>query len=111
MTEQDIEKKLIFVESLFEKNGAIQEDINEKNREKYGQRRTFFYEGKYYRVDFLKFDEDTQPYMSISCTDEEKFAKIGLMEDVEALSFDMTDEELDTQVRRVFGIEPYPEEN
>ena len=109
MTELDIEKKLIFVESLFEKNGAMPLDINEKNREKYSRRRIFKYCDKFYRVDVARFDEDSRPYMVISCTDEDKFAQVGLMDDIEALDFDVTDEELETQVRRAFGIEPYPE--
>ena len=110
MREQDIENKLLFVESLFEKNGAIPQDINEKNREKFGQRQTFKYGDSYYRIESLSFEEPGEPYMVISCTDDEKCAQIGLMEDVEALTFDMTDEELERQVRCAFGIESYPDE-
>ena len=109
MTEQDIEKKLLFVESLFEKIGAKPLDINEKNREKYSQRSIFRYGDRFYRVDVARFDEDSSPYMVLSCTDEDKYAQVGLMDDIEALTFDMADEELEIQVRRVFGIEPYPE--
>ena len=47
MTEEAIEKRLIFMESLFEKNGATPLEINEKNREKYGQRRAFKYGDKF----------------------------------------------------------------
>ena len=110
MTEQEIENKLLFMESLFEKSGAIAQDINEKNREKFGQRQTYKYGDSYYRIEALNFEESGEPYMVISCTDDEKCAQIGLMEDVEALTFDMTDEELEWQVRCVFGIESYPEE-
>ena len=94
MTEEGIEKKLSFVESLFEKNGATPLDINEKNREKFGQRRTFKFGDNFYRVEALKFDEDEHPYMVISCTDDENYARIGIMDDVEALSFDMSEEDL-----------------
>ncbi len=111
MTEDGIEKKLIFMESLFEKNGAVPLDINEKNREKFGLRRTFKYGDKFYRVDEAKFDGDSHEYMVISCTDNEKFAQIGVMDDIDALSVDLTDEELDRQVRLAFGLETDSENN
>jgi len=105
MTEGEIEKKLIFMETLFVKNGAAPLDINEKNREKFGQRRTFKFGDKYFRVDEAKFEEDNRAYMVISCTDDEKYAQIGVMDDIDALSFDMTDEELDRRVRLAFDLE------
>lgn len=106
MTEDEIEKMLVLVELLFEKNGAVPLDINEKNREKFGFRRTFKYGDKFYRVDQAKFEEDNRPYMVISCTDNEKYAQIGVMDDIDALGFDMSEEVLDRQVRIAFGLEP-----
>ena len=105
-----LEKRLEYVESVFEKYGAKPLDINEKNREKFDQRRAFLYEGNYYRTGILEFDEGDIPYIVISCIDDEKFANVGVMEDVDAFSASLSDEEMEKQVRYAFGIEPYPEE-
>jgi hypothetical protein len=110
MTEEMMEEKMRFVESVFEKYGAEPLDINEKNREKFEQRRIFKYKDSYFRVDHLKFEEDDKPYLVLGCTDDEKFAGVGLLEDIDAFSFDLTDEELEQEVRYAFGIDPYPED-
>ena len=46
----------------------------------------------------------------LSSTDEKKYADIGLLEDIDAFSAGMSDEQLEKQVRYVLGIEPYPED-
>lgn len=105
-----IEQRLEFVESLFAKYGAEPLDIDEKNREKFGQRRLYKYDGSYYRVDQMKFDEDEKPFIILSCTDDEKYADIGLLEDIDAFDFGDSDEKLEKGIRYAFGIEPYPED-
>ncbi len=108
-SKEEMEEKMSFVESLFVKYGAAALDINAKNREKFGQRGIYMYRGMYYRVDSLKFEEDQDPYIVISCTDEDKYADVGLMEDVNAFGFDLSEEELEKEVRYALEIEPYPE--
>ena len=94
-------------EALFEKYGAEPLDINQRNREMFGQRRTYMYGGNYYRVDHAVFDG--VPFMIFHSIDDPRYAAVGVMEDVEALPLTLTDEELDKEVRYLFGLEPYPE--
>ncbi|WP_029231658.1 hypothetical protein [Butyrivibrio sp. VCB2006] len=110
LTPEYLEQRLLYVESIFEKYGAKPLDINAKNRAKFDQRRAFLYEGNYYRTGLMEFDEGTIPYIVISCIDDEKFADVGAMEDIDAFSAVLSDEEIEKQVRYAFGIEPYPEE-
>ncbi len=104
-SEDFLEDKMKYVESVLEKYGAKPLGINKKNRDKFGQRITYLYNNSYYRVDFLKFEEDEKPYMVISCTDEKKYADIGIMEDVEAFPFELTDEEFEKEVRYALEID------
>lgn len=107
---KSIEKRLDYVESIFEKYGAKALDINEKNRYKFGDRRAFLYDGNYYRTGTMEFEDQDEPYIVISCIDNEKFANVGVMEDIDAFSSKLSDEDIEKQVRYAFGIEPYPEE-
>ena len=109
-TQDELEKRMDFVESMFVKYGAEPLEINEKHREKFGQRRLYKYEGSYYRVDQMKFDEDDKPFIILSCTDDKKYADIGLLEDIDAFDFGDSDEKLEKGIRYAFGIEPYPED-
>ncbi len=99
-SEEIIENKLKFVESVFEKCGARPLDINTKNREKYGQRVIYLYKNSYYRTDHLKFDDDERNYIVISCTNEEKLANLGLLDDIEAFPFDIEEDELEKEIRK-----------
>jgi hypothetical protein len=110
VSQEEIEKKLQYVEAMFEKYGAKPLEINEKNREEFDERRAFLYEGNYYRTGTLEFEEHDGPFIVISCIDSEKFAGIGLMEDVDAFAPTLTEPEIEKQVRYALGIEPYPEE-
>ena len=105
-----VEQRLEFVEALFTKYGAEPLDIDESNREKFGQRRLFKYNDSFYRVDEMKFEEDDKPFIILSCTDDEKYANIGLLEDIDALDFGDSDEKLEKAIRYAFGIEPYPDD-
>lgn len=106
----EIEKKLDIIEHLFEKYGAMPLEINKKNREKFGERRIFFFHDNYYRVGRLVAEDQGDKYMVISCIDNEKYADIGMLEDVEAIPFSADEAELEKQVRYIFGIEPYPKD-
>ncbi len=99
-SEEIIENKLKFVESVFEKCGAKPLDINSKNREKYGQRVIYLYKNSYYRTDYLKFEDDERDYIVISCTSDEKFADLGLLDDIEALPFELAENELEKEIRK-----------
>ncbi len=102
---EEMEQKLAFVESLFIKYGATPAKMSDKNRKKFGRRETFMYKGMYYRVDSLTFHEGEAPFIVISCTDEDKFAGVGLMEDVGAFGFDLGEEEIEKEVRFALDVE------
>ena len=100
MTEEQralAEERMDYVERCFERIGAVPQDINRKNREMLGQRQEYLYNGSYYRVDVAEFDG--VPFLIIDRIDDEKFAAVGIMEDVEALPLTLSDAELEAAVR------------
>ncbi len=109
-TRDELEKRMDFVESMFVKYGAQPLEINEKQREKFGQRRIYKHEDSYYRVDHMQFQDDETPFIVISCTDDEKYASVGMLDDIDAIEADCTDEEIGKSVRYALGVEPYPED-
>lgn len=102
------DKKLEFMESVFEKYGAkpVSEDMTRGE----GERRMFLYNGDYFRVGKLPTNENDETYMVISSIDNEKYAKVGLLEDIEAVPFSTADADLEKLGRYILGIEPYPED-
>ena len=107
ISEEEMETQMARVEALFVKYGAEPLDINQRNRERFGQRQTFLYKGDYFRVDQAKFDNI--PFILIDCIDDPSYAAVGVMEDVDALPVNLSDEQLDKEVRCTLGIEPYPD--
>jgi hypothetical protein len=99
-TEEYIEQRMQFAESIFMSLGAECLEINEKNREKFGQRKIYKYNSKYYRVGRLEFEEeDEKPFIVLSCTDNEKYAEIGLLEDVDAFEADLSDKSVESKIK------------
>lgn len=96
------------VEEFFAKYGAVPQEINRRNRELFGLRRAFLYNGNYYRVDHAEFDDI--PFLVIDCIDDPSYAAVGVMEDVEAIPVTLTDEQLEKEVRYALEIEPYPDD-
>ena len=45
----------------------------------------------------------------LSCIDKRKYAELGLLEDMDVLAADSSDEQLEKSVRYALGVEPYPE--
>lgn len=105
-TEEFIEEKMQFVESLFERFGATALEINEKNRSKFGQRKIYKCEEKFYRTGRLEIEEeDEKPFIVVSCTDNEDYAKVGLLDDVDAFEADLSDEAIESKIKDLFEIE------
>ena len=107
---ETIEKQLELVESYFVKYGCTALDINEKNREKFDQRRTYLREGCFYRADTAEFDNSGTTWIVISCTDDEKCASVGVMDDIGAFEADMPTESIEQEVKYALGIDEYPED-
>ena len=110
MSEIKLSERMEYVESLFEKYGAAPLDINEKNRAKHGERAIFKRFDMYYRTGCMAFEDTGELFLVISCTDEEMYAGVGVMEDVAAFRPDESDEKIEKEVRYALGIEPYPED-
>ena len=100
---ESLEMQMRRAESALEKYGAVPTDINRRNREALGQRQTYQHGNTYYRVDQAVFDGKS--FVIISCIDIEKYAKIGLMEDVEAIPAEASEAEIRRAVRRVMSLE------
>ena len=106
-TESDFEKKLDYVESLLAEYGAERTELNKRNRERFGQRPTYLFNGEYYRVDHIFFAD--KPYIVIEWADEEKLADLGVLEDAEPFPYDLPDSKIRREVCFALDLEPYPE--
>lgn len=91
------EEKLRFAESVLESCGAVPTDLNARNRELLGQRITYRYGALFYRIDQAVFDGKS--FLILNCADSERFAGIGLMEDVEAIDPDLSDDGIAAVIR------------
>ncbi len=93
------------LEALFRRFGAVPTELDPENREFYGV--IYAYGGAYYRAGTAAFDG--RDFLVISCIDKQKFAALGLLEDIDVLPADCSEERLEKAVRYAFGLEPYPE--
>ena len=96
--------KRAFLEELFRRYGAEPTELDPENREIYGT--IYAYGGAYYQAGTASFDG--RDFLVISCIDKEKFAALGLLEDIDVLPADSGEERLEKAVRYALGVEPYP---
>ncbi|HAF26652.1 MAG TPA: hypothetical protein DCG85_04975 [Lachnospiraceae bacterium] len=102
------EEKLILLEEFFEKYNAVRRpDLNTTFKEEIGLRDTFELSGEYYRADIVEIDG--VEYITIGGTDDEKYANVGVTDDLAIFPISYPDEKIEKEVRFLFGIEPYPE--
>ena len=93
--EQTLEKNIERFEQALEVCGAKKRgDLDEKNIDKYNLRSIYEYNGNYYRIGTLSFEEEKDPYIVVNAIDSEKFAKIGVMEEIEAYPYDMPEDRI-----------------
>ncbi|MCR4604628.1 MAG: hypothetical protein K5639_01375 [Eubacterium sp.] len=88
----------LFEESMVAHGAKLMEEFDEENRDKFELRPIYEYKGNYFRMGFLVFDEGEDPYIIVNAIDNEKFAKIGIMEEIEAYPYDMTAERINEVV-------------
>ena len=100
-TEAFLEQQMQCAERMLEKHGAAAQEINQ-NRERLGQRATYLYRDVYYRIDHAEFNDEE--FLIISCVDIQKYASIGLMEDVDALPADADEGQIEAFVLRALGL-------
>ena len=91
------------LEAIFEKYGAVQTELDQFS----GEGKVYAMDDSYYRAGTAIFEG--KEFLLISCIDQEKYAALGIMEDIDVLPIDTPEERLDKAVRYAFGIEPYPE--
>ncbi len=103
INEGTIGKKLEFLEDVFLRLGAVETNIVCQGDE--SGRKVFLKGEKYYKAGTLKFPDSEELYLVISCTDQEKYASLGIMDDVDAFPPNLTEYELEEKVRFAFGID------
>lgn len=96
------------LESLFVRYGAVPTELNSRNRALLGERQIYARNGRYYRAGIAVFEGSS--FLIISTTDNEKFASVGIMEDIDALPLDLDQDRMEKAVRYALGVEPYPEQ-
>jgi hypothetical protein len=104
--EHFMEMKMKFVEAMMLKYGA--KPYFTKRQLKLRMRATFIYNDTYYRVGDGKFDG--KDYIIISAIASQDYADVGLMEEVAAFPWDLSEELLEKEVRYIFELEEYPED-
>ena len=97
MDQQELEQKMQYAERVLEELGAVPQDINQKNRKVLDQRVTYLLGNNYYRIAWEEFDG--KPYIILNAIDNEKFADIGLMEDIQAISANGSRETIRRKIR------------
>lgn len=102
-----MEDKLQTLECLFVRYGALPTDLDRENREHFGDRIIYSCGGSYFRAGTARFDG--QDYLVISSIDMQKYARLGVLEDIDVLPMDCPEERLEKAVRYALGVEPYPE--
>ena len=102
-----IERKAELVEAMMLKYGA--EQIFTTGEEKYQLRRTYKYNGAYYRMSIAEIDGET--FLIVNAADEGDYADIGFMEEVAAFPPSLSDDELEREVRCILELEDYPVDN
>jgi len=101
MDQEKLESRMRFAEQVLEHHGAVPQDINQKNRDLLGQRVTYLLNGVYYRIGREDYDGET--FIVLSAADDEKFASIGLMEDIQAFRADVSDETVRKKIREALS--------
>ena len=102
ISEEVLETKMRCAERFLEKCGAVPLDNNQRNREVLQQRRTYQYKNDYYRIDHAVFDG--RQFLIVSSTDVEKYAAIGLLEDVDAIPAEASESEIERGIKRALKL-------
>ena len=102
-----IESRLRFIESLFTRYGAVPTNLDQELRDRFSDRVIYALNGNYYRTSAADFDGKL--FYLLSTIDKLEFADLGIMEDIDALPYDLDDASIEKSVRFALGIDPYPE--
>ncbi len=100
---RDVERMAEYVEAMLLKNGA--EQVFTSGEEKYKLRRTYKFNGAYYRMSISEIDGE--PFLIANATDDSEYADIGIMEEIGAFSPSLSESELEHEVRCLLELEDY----
>ena len=103
---ETLEKKMDRFEEIMVELGAEKKDeYNKKNIEDFDQRSVYQKGNNYYRIDHVQFETDGLPYIIVSAIDKDAFARVGIMEEIEAFPYDIPDERIREVVKEIFETE------
>ena len=102
VTEQELEDVMKKVEGFIAAVGGkeVEADFNYKLRRPL--QKVFEYNGRYYGVDSIRFD--TKPFIVIECGTYDELLN-NIMEDADPFPYDLTDDQLQKEVKLSLGIE------
>ena len=95
----------VFEKKMIEYGAVMRDDFDADNREKFKLRPIYEYNGKFFRIGTIVFDEGDDPYIIVNAIDNEKYARLGVMEEIEAYPYDMTEERIEQVVKEYMETE------
>ncbi|MBR6228278.1 MAG: hypothetical protein IKQ97_00905 [Eubacterium sp.] len=95
----------LFEERMLAHGAVMRDDFDVENREKFGMRSIYEYQDKFFRIGTLVFDEGEDPYIIVNAIDNERYARIGIMEEIEAYPYDMPEARIDEVVKEYLESE------
>ena len=99
MVETTIRRNIgIFEEKMVERGAVLRDEFDVDNREKFELRPIYEYKGNFFRIGVLLFEDEGDPYIVVNAIDNERFAKIGIMEEIEAYPYDIPEYRIDEVV-------------
>lgn len=117
VSRSEFEKRKDYVEQTMCKFGAVVLNIelpyapkttscSENFQEThYSQRSVFKFNHEYFRVDEILFKE--KPFIVLECGTYDDLIR-NTMEDADPFPYDLSDDEIENEVKYSLGIEPYP---
>ena len=102
-----MEEKLRQMEALFARFGAAPTELDEENRARFGDRVIYELGGSYFRASTAVFDGQT--FLVISSINKQRLAELGMLEDIDVLPADCSEDRMEKAVRYALGAESYPE--
>ena len=84
---------------------GAEEQVFTSGEEKYQLRRTYTFNGAYYRMSISEIDGE--PFLIANATDDSEYADIGIMEEIGAFSPALSESELEHEVRCLLELEDY----
>ena len=105
MKEQDKRERIAYAEYLLVKSGAAPTDIKPRGQGEKENRHIYILNDNFYRIGEATFGGIDDPYVVVSCTDTKKYAEYGLFDDIHAFEFNLSNEEMEKEIRFALGLD------